>query len=170
MTRLAILIGSSLWRNCADKRRFLSVGLDPNSIIYLRLTPVCFIAPHLRTSLATAFVKPSIAFLAAIKTPPRALALAMRRRTRRSRAGEARDANEMVFLFLFFDTFAHFIVFFLNGSLLTGYKPETVFYPLMDDDTCHDPFKCATCSLSSGSGSRRTRIRRPTIGFITEEI
>ena len=43
-------MASSLWRNWAEISKFLSMGLDPNSIMYLRFTPVCFKQPHLCTS------------------------------------------------------------------------------------------------------------------------
>ncbi|WVZ20964.1 hypothetical protein V8G54_008286, partial [Vigna mungo] len=44
------------------------MGLDPNSIMYLRLTPVCFKQPHLCTSSIKDFENDSHAFLAAMTT------------------------------------------------------------------------------------------------------
>jgi hypothetical protein len=52
--RRAKRMGSSLCRNCAERSRFRWVGREPNSIMYRRVTPVCFMLPQRPTSSATA--------------------------------------------------------------------------------------------------------------------
>uniref|UniRef100_A0A2P2LR42 Uncharacterized protein n=2 Tax=Rhizophora mucronata TaxID=61149 RepID=A0A2P2LR42_RHIMU len=46
------------------------MGLEPKSIIYFKLTPVCFMLPNLCTSSIILFDSHSHAFLAAMAVPP----------------------------------------------------------------------------------------------------
>jgi hypothetical protein len=68
--RRAKRMGSSLCRNCAERSRLRWVGREPNSIMYRRVTPVCFMLPQRPTSSATARATGSDAIPDSLSRPP----------------------------------------------------------------------------------------------------